>query len=292
MSEVEGQLSDEQIDSTYDSLLGDAPVAEAEEIAPEQVVKAPVEQTIKFTHNGKEIIAPVSDPRVTQWIQQGYDYNTQMQAFKQQRSDFEKTQKQIEELKNQYGPVDEWVKANPDQWQKFVQQYEQSQRGLTGEIDLNNPLVRTIQQLEQKIGQLEQPFKEIVDERTKAKIEASEKALDAEIESVKQEFGLDLKTAESDGRSKELKVYEHAAKIGTRSFRTAFLDLYHKDLLKSAEDRGRESIQKERQKQTKLGLLGKSSAPSKELKAAKDYKNKTYDQLLQEGVDELGLDVG
>ncbi len=283
-------MTDQDIDTAYDELLGDNPPVDSEQVAKPVQQEKPQEiaqSMLKFTVKGKEIQAPMNDPRITQWLQQGYDYSEISSALKKEQQQFQTQKTQIEELQKQYGPIDEWVKQNPQVWQKFLQTYEQNKQGLTGEIDPNNPLAQTVQALQQELNQLKEPVQQVISERTREMNEAQEKALDAEIESVGKQFGLDLRTPEADGRSKEFKVYEHAAKIGTKSFKAAFLSLYHEDIIKSERAKALEGVTKERQKQTKLGLLGKSPAPSKGLSAAKDYKNKTYEQLMQEGLDEL-----
>jgi hypothetical protein len=282
-------MSDAEIDQAYNDFegSGDQPPVSQEEIsAPAKANEPAAPAMIQFTHNGKKIELPMNDPRVQQWLSQGHDYGNNMQKFKAEREQFEAQRKQIEALKETYGPVDEWVKQNPDAWNRFLQQYQAAQQGNGSQIDPSNPLVQHIQKLEQKLGQ----FEPLLDSHKKQEIEAQDKALDADIESVRKTYpDLDLNAPGDDGRTRMLAVLEHANKNGIKNFKTAFKDLYHDELVQRAVEKGKESELKARQKQTKLGLLTDKSAPAKGVKAAQDYKNKTYQQLLDEGLEELGL---
>lgn len=282
-------MSDQELDATYDSFEGgDQPPVDHDDVTE----KAAPEQSpamIQFTHQGKQIQLPMNDPRVQQWLSQGHDYNNNISRLKQEREQFEVQRKQIEALKDTYGPVDEWVKQNPDAWSKFLQQYQQAtQQGAGTYIDPSNPLVQHIQKLEQRLGQ----FEPLLDSHKKQEIEAQDKALDADIESVRKQYpDLDLEAAGSNGRSRMIEVFEHATRNGIKNFKTAFKDLYHDELLQRATEKGKESELSARRKQTKLGLLTDKSAPPKGIKTAQNHKNKTNDELIREGLEELGLAI-
>jgi len=285
-------MSDAEIDAQYDAFENGNPTPDLEgEVQPEAASQKQEPAMIQFTHNGKKIELPMNDPRVQQWLSQGHDYGTNTAKLKAEREQFEQERKQIEQLKQTYGPVDEWVKQNPEAWNLFLQQYQRSQQGLTGEIDPNNPLVQHIQKLEQKLEQRLGEFSPLIESHKKQEIDAQEKALDADIESVRKAYpDLDLDATGDDGRSRMYKVFEHANKNGIKNFKTAFKDLYHDELVQLAVEKGKESELKARQKQTKLGLLTDKSAPAKGIKPAQNYKDKNYQQLIDEGLEELGLD--
>lgn|SRR3990167_2430069 len=285
--EAEPVMSDSELDAQYDAMEGNTEVAESEEVAPQQQAK-PETAMIQFTSGGKKIELPMNDPRVQQWLSQGHDYGNLTAKHRQEREQFENERKQIEALKQTYGPVDEWVKQNPDAWNQFLQQYQQAQqRGNGSQVDPNNPLVQHIQKLEQKLGQ----FEPLLESHKTQQIAAEDQALDKDIESVRESYpDLDLDFAGADGRTRMYKVFEHANKNGIKNFKTAFKDLYHDELVQLRVEKAKESDLKTRQKQTKLGLLTDKSAPQqKGIKNAQNYKNKTKNELISEGLDELGL---
>jgi hypothetical protein len=287
-SETHPVMSDSELDAQYDAFENGNPTPdlEGEVTGKETTPSKPEVAMIQFTSGGKKIELPMNDPRVQQWLSQGHDYGNLTAKHKQEREVFEAERKKIEALHQTYGPVDEWVKQNPDAWNRFLQQYQQSQQGNGSQIDPNNPLVQHIQNLEKKLGE----FSPLLESHKAQQIEAQDKALDADIESVRKQYpDLDLDAAGDDGRTRMFKVFEHANRNGIKNFKTAFKDLYHDELLQRAVEKGKESELKARQKQTKLGLLTDKSAPAKGVKNAQDYKNKTYQQLIDEGLDELGL---
>ena len=279
-------MSDSELDAQYDLMEGNtSEVSEAEEVAPQTPAKQETAM-IQVTSGGKKIELPMNDPRVQQWLSQGHDYGNLTAKHKAEREQFESERKQIEALKQTYGPVDEWVRQNPDAWNQFLQQYQRAQQGNGSQIDPNNPLVQHIQKLEQRLGE----FSPLLESHKEQQIQAQDKALDADIESVRKSYpDLDLDLPGDDGRTRMYKVFEHANKNGIKNFKTAFKDLYHDELVEHAVAKGKESELKARQKQTKLGLLTDKSAPVKGIKSAQNYKEKSYEQLMQEGLDELGL---
>lgn len=280
------QMTDDEIDSTYDALTNGNPTPDLEVDAPPTQTQA--EPVISFDHQGKKIDLPMNDPRVKQWLSQGHDYNTHISKLKSDREAFETERKQIEALKTQYGPVDDWVKQNPDAWNKFLQQYTSAQNGRPSEIDPSNPLVQYVQKLEEKLEQQLGQFKPVVEHFKTTQEQAQDKALDTEIESVRKQYpDLDLEAKDAEGRTRLYRVYEFANQNGIKNFTTAFKALNHDELVKLAMDKGKESELKARQKQTKLGLLTDKSAPKRGVKSAQNYRDKSYDQLIQEGLDEL-----
>jgi hypothetical protein len=249
---------------------------------PEQAAAA----ELAFNWNGKQIKAPLNDPRVTQWVSQGYDYAQKMQAFKQSQAEFEQKQRLISELESKYKPVEEYYSQNPDRWQYINQQYEAMKQGL----DPSNPIAQKIQSFESKLSQVDQFIQNQQLERLNQQIAQEDSALESEIQSIRTEFkDLDWNTPDADGKDLEYRVLKHAQEIGTKSFRAAFRDFNHEHLLKLAEERAKENVIKERQKQTKLGLLGQSQAPKRGITNAENIKNKSYDDLIAEGIAELGL---
>lgn len=250
----------------------------------------PTAQELAFTWNGREIKAPLSDPRIKQWASQGYDYAQRMEAFNKQQQEFKTQQEQINALKERYSPLEEYYSQHPELFNQLVTQYQQgaAQAGL-GQ-DPNNPIVQKLAPIEQKLSQVVQFIQSQMAEKQAQLCQEEDQKLEGEIKSIRDEYAnLDWNSPQEDGLTLELKVLKHAADNGINSFRAAFRDMMHEHLTKMAEERAAERVVKERQKQTKLGLLGKSPAPKAGLTEAQDLKNKSYDQLMSEAMQELGI---
>lgn len=254
--------------------------------APEPTPPAAAE--IEFTWNGKAIKAPATDPRIKQWASQGYDYAQRMQAFKQEQEAFTKQQEQIKALEARYREVEAYAEQNPDWW-NHVQQSFQAARAQPGNTTdaLKSEVLKA---LEEKLSPVQQFIQnQQIKEQTQAR-EAEDQALEADIKSVRDTYAdLDWNGLDATGKTLEIRVLEHAAQNGISNFRAAFRDYQHDQLIKKAEERGKQQLVNERKAKTKLGLLGESPTPKKGITAAEDYKHKSYDDLLREGAEELGI---
>lgn len=257
------------------------PPAPAPQAAPQTAPQAP--QEFEINYKGQTIKAPVD--RVKQWAQQGYDYAQKMSEFTKQQQEFQTRSEQIAELEKRYGPVDEYVRQNPEFWEHVMQSYQQKQQA----FDPNNPLVGKLSLLEQKLQEIDQFKNTVISEKQAQQRQEQDQALDRDIQSIRETYkDLDWNTVDTDGKTLEIKILEHANAQGIRNFRAAFRDFYHDHLVKMAEERGKELVNKDIQKKTKLGFLGTSETPKKSLSQAQDVKSKSYEDLLAEALDEVG----
>lgn len=260
----------------------------AETPEPSPQPQAPSE--LEFSWKDKQIKVPYSDARVKQWASQGYDYAQRMAEFKQQEQAFTQKQQQISELEQMYGPVDKYVRENPDWWNHVMQQYQTRQQQAQATQDPNNPVLGVLNDLQSKLQQHEQFISESTQEKLRLQREKDDQALTGDIQSIRDTYkNIDFDTPDEFGKSLEYKVLEHAHQNGIRNFKTAFKDFYHDQLMKHAEERGKQNVQNDIQKKTKLGLLGTSQAPKKAINSAQNVKNKSYNELYREALDELGI---
>lgn len=245
------------------------PVAQA---AP---VKTPVEQAkeqeFEYNYKGRMIREPLS--MILKRASQGYDYSQQMASINQKAES-------IGQLESQYKPIDEWVRANPDKWEKLQSVIKAEQQGY-GDLPADHPIL-------QKLSQFESVIEEIKQEKIAAKEAKEDQELNAEIKSIQEKYkDLDWKSVDANGRDRAQSVLAHAVEHGFRTFKTAFLDLYHEDLLRSAETRAREQFAAQKEKQSKTGLLtAKQLAPTVGKNLTQPKKNtKSYpgtNEILQE----------
>lgn len=271
-------LSDSQIDSLLNegSPSRNIPMESPKAQAP----AAP--QSYKLTVNGKQIEAPLE--KVLQWAQMGYNYPQKAAELNQKEQDFLKRQQEIQELENKWKPykeVDEYASKNPDWWTQVQQSYQQKITAAE-----SNP---EITQLKQELAELKKFRDELSTEKQSTKIQEEDKRLAGEVESIRKTYSnIDFDTPDEEGLNLEMKVLKHAQENGIPTFRAAFRDYYHDHLLGKAKEEGKELVSKEIQKRTKLGILGETSKPTKGLKPAENVKNKTYEQLAREALEELG----
>lgn len=259
----------------------------ADDVPAKAAAPAPqVASDLEFTWNGQSIKAPFSDPRVKQWASQGYDYAQRIQAFNQERSQFENQRKEFEPLSQRYREVDEYAKANPEWWDKVEGAYLADKN----KLDPSNPINPVLQKFEQKLSEQEKFINSIKEKEQQAFNSQEDAKLDTEIKSIQEKYpDISLSAVDESGKSKEMQVLDHAAKNGIKSFKTAFLDLFHDDLIKRTEENGKLSAQKEMQAKRKAGLLGTSPTPVKGITESRNVKNKSYNDLMDEALVEYGL---
>jgi hypothetical protein len=153
-------------------------------------------------------------------------------------------------------------------------------------------VIPEIQALKSELAELKQFRDEYTSEKSASRMENEDKVLSQEVDSIRKQFpNIDFDTPDENGKSLEMKVLDHAQSMGLDGskpghFRSAFRDFYHDQLISRAKDEGKETVSKTIQKQTKLGLLGETSKPTRGLKVAENVKNKSYEALLQEAIEE------
>ena len=253
---------------------------------PKEQAKTANELFYEFQVNGKPVKIAANDPKLTQWLSQGYAYPQKMAEVNKQIEEMRAKEAKIQEMEKRFGPIDEYVRQNPDFWQLVEQQWQQ--RGQA--YDPNNPLARELMGLKQQLGELTEFQKQVLSERQAQQQQHEDKALETEIDSIrKQHPDLDLSAVQPDGHTLEYHVLKYANDRGIRNFTDAFLAFNHKHFVTKAAERAKETAAKETQKKTKLGLLSKSSTPRGEISTLKDAKAKTHNDILEEIKGELGI---
>jgi len=281
-------VTDDEVDALMSKYGNDAdgptpsdPI-EGEQVAPEvATVAAPVvpvappkEQEYEYNYKGRLIKEPLS--MILKRASQGYDYAQTMNEVKQQRE-------QAQEMASNYEPIDTWVRDNPDKWEK-LQSVIQAEKDGYGDLPADHPLLQRLTKFEGVIDKYEKKLK--AEETSK-----EDNALDTEIKSIQEKYkDLDWVSVGDNGRAREQNVLSHANLHGFKTFKAAFLDLYHDDLIKGAETRAREQFAAQKEKQSKTGLLSaKLSAPkigdglTKPTKQTKSYPS------TEEILTELGI---
>lgn len=253
---------------------------------PAPVVDQPVAEEFTFNWNGKDIKA--DREKTLKWAQQGYDYAQKMAEFNKKNETLESNyQNKLREFETKYNPyieVDNFISQNPEWWEQVQTAYQARKNGVeTTDQD------KLIKSLNSKIQTFEKFMTDSITEKQDSQRAQEDEALLKETQSIREQYkDLDWETPNESGQSLEAQVLKHAVDNNINTFRAAFRDFNHDRLLKLTEDRAKENFIKQNQQQNKLGLLGQTSTPTKGIKNAEGYKNKSWDELAQEALMELG----
>lgn len=240
---------------------------------------APAIQEFEYDWRGQKIKEPID--MILKRASMGRDYAQSTAELNQERAKWDQEKKSWEDKWSRYREVDEFAQKNPDWWNNVEQQYQGREK--PAGIDPNlKPVLDELNQVKSELSEWKQ-------EKQKLQISKEDEAFAKEEQGIKAKYpDLPWDVPGSDGKSLYYKVLEHGTQNGISSFKTAFMDFYHDELEKRAESRGREAVAKDTQKKTKLGLLGETQAPKKGLSSVQNVKNRSYDDLMQEALAELG----
>lgn len=264
----------------------DIPMSDPAQSAEPEKTPAEVASELAFMHGEKEIKIPLSDPKLKQWAQQGYDYSQKMAGFNQERQKWELERQEFEKKVSPYKTIDEYARQNPEWW-KYVED-NWNKREQTSNPDASTQNIPDW--VKQKLETADQFISEVKKERSEQRVKDEDKALTEDIQGLRKQYeNLDWDTPDHSGHSLEKRVLKHALDNGIKSFKTAFRDYYHEHLIKLHEERGKEQIGKELQKRSKLGIIGQSPTPKKGINPAEGVKNKSYEDLLREAKEEAGV---
>lgn len=285
MSEVESvNMSDAEMDSLIDGTGESSEIPMSDDPASEpqaETKQAQAPQTYQLTVDGRQVTATLD--QLQKWAQQGYGANNKIGELNQKLQDYETRYKP-------YSEIDQFAKENPQWWQHVQSQWEnREQQQLHQNSD--NPLLQELNQLKSELSEFKNWKNELTNKEMTQARQAEDQQLDTEIKSMRDQYShLDWTAVDDNGYDLETRVLQYANENNIRKFDQAFRLYNHDRLLSLAEERGKESVAKDIQKKTKLGLLGKQ-APKREISQATSLKSKTYDDLLREGAEELGISL-
>lgn len=277
-------MSDFDVDATMDAIAESSTGSTNIPMTaptPASEPPAPAPQEFEFKWRDRTIKAPLD--KITTWASQGYDYGQRIQELKSERDAFEKQRQGY----SRYEEVDAFARENPEWWQHVEEQWnarQQQSQSQAGQSD--DPVA----QLKAEIAELRTFRDEIISERKNREVQEQDRQLNEEISQIqKQHSTLDWTGVDDEGLTLEMRVLRHAQQNGIHSFRAAFRDYNHERLLEQAKLEAKESAVKDRKTAAKQGLLGRSSTPVKGLTSAQNIKTKSYNDLMAEGLAELGI---
>tara|TARA_R110000868_G_scaffold9394_2_gene46915 strand:- start:4067 stop:4981 length:915 start_codon:yes stop_codon:yes gene_type:complete len=279
MTEAEGLPAQDELD--VDKLLEEAnaprperPMDEPQappEAAPEAAEDKPEANqwwsSVEFDWNGKKI-KPDSEDKARTWMQQGYNYSQRVGELNKKQSEWDRERIDLlgyKEKFSKYSQVDEFAAKNPDWWKHVETAYKA--RELPQGVDPS--IQQVLNPIQEKMSRFEQYLESIEQQKQEAEYRKADESLAQEIQSIRDLHpNIDLSAKDPvSGEPLERKVLKHAMDIGTTSFRVAFRDLFHDQLVTTAKASGLEASAKDAQLKAKKGLLGTSSTPVREIKA-------------------------
>lgn len=252
---------------------------------------------VEYKANGKPVRETLE--QALNRSSQGYNYAQLLSEFKQKEPTY---QKQIEELGGQlknldkFRQYDEYAKQNKAWADHVDNMWKNKEQFNNADLDPNDPVTKKLASFEQMLqnfsnqfGEKIQKYDQVVTAQEMAKDDLS---FNKEVETVTQGFKhVDFDTKDESGKSVKTYVMEHMVSKQIPNFRTAFLDLYHDQLLAQHEQSLRDKHAKETQKRTKEGIIGVKSTPNGSDKSApvSNIGSKSWDELAMLGKKELGF---
>lgn len=271
---------DSIVNEANNSSNNEIPMEGVPEEIPQETQAPQTPQEFEFTSFGKQVKVPYNDPRVKQWLSMGYEAPNKFGQLNRELENYKQQAGRFQEYEKLYKPIDDWARKNPEQWQSLSQNWQEQinqnrSQGLPPE-------------LMQKLDKHEQILTQVQQQEEARRIQAFDQRLDGEVESIRKENPhLDFSAIDQSGNSLEARILDHGLRNGIPSFRAAFRDYCHDNLVKFAEERGKQSAGRTMSKSTKEGLLGKSSTPSRG--STPDLKSKNYDQIHEMILESMGL---
>lgn len=263
---------------------GDNSIPMGDEVA----AAPPPEQEWEINYKGQ--IEKVPLQKFKEYAQQGRDYAQRMGEYNRNLQDFEQRTQRLraqEEEYKVYQQVDAWAKANPEQWMRVQQGLAPKEQSL----DPSNPLAPVVQSIREELAEIKGWKQQILSKEQQASYAAEDKALDETISQVKNQYKeVDFNELDERGISLENRVLKHCADKGIRDFEAGFLQFNKDRLFKLHADRAKENVGKELQKNAKAGVVSNGSRQRQtSLSQATNIKNKSYEQLTEDALQELGI---
>lgn len=250
-------------------------------------MSSPQVQEYEYQALGRTIKEPID--QILKRASQGYDYAQKMQDYNNKLNEFNTNYKTYQE-------IDNYARSNPQWWEHIQSQYNAlgnptnnlSQNSINSSYG-NGYASPSQDPYAEKFQKIESFMNDFIAEKKQKEREQADQALNQEIDDIRKQYStIDFNQLDDNGKSLEKRILEHAVNTGIKSFKTAFRDFYHEELVKRAELEGKSRAAQEMQKNSKLGLLGRTEAPTKELSTPNNIRSHSYNDLTQLALKEMG----
>lgn len=221
---------------------------------------------------------------------QGYHFAQKMNQLNTERSEWEQKVKAAQEKEEKWGRFDEYAKQNPQWYQHWENAWQNRGQNLAepgaseGNIDQRiNAL------LEERLKPVNELLSHHEEQKLRERVQTEDRQLDEAVKSIRAkhpDIDFDATDPES-GKSLEFKVLEFGAQNGIKDFGVAFRAFYHDELVKREREKAKDEFAKNRQAQTKAGIVDPKSATGN--KPPPNFKTMSMEQLAQLAAKEMGL---
>jgi len=261
--------------------ISDAQAETAEGAAADKADSTEAGRTLSY--KGKEL--SLDDDKYKAYAQKGYDYEKKMHDFRVERKLFEREKSESKDKYSELKEINDYAEANP-QFQKLIQdQWALIQSGQGQQMEPQTE----VQVLKHQMAQLMETMssqKENMEARRVAEMEATQEGTIAKYR--EEHSSMDWESKDDEGQTLEDRIGHAMLDNGVKDFRIMADSLLLKEHMSRTALAGKESAAKGIQKANKLGL-GKVTAESQaKVKQAEDISKKSYDQLMQEAIAEMG----
>jgi hypothetical protein len=238
-----------------------------------------------ITYKGKEL--SMDDDKYRSLAQQGHDYNTKMHQARVDRKLFEQEREQFKTTMGELQEINDYAKANPAfeqliqrEWAKV--QTEGYQPDPQSDVQMLQNQVRTLMDQVNSQSQANE-------NRRIAEMEAGQETTIANYKENHSE--LDWATKDAEGNSLEDRITHAMLDNGVKDFNIMADSFLLKEIQSRNTMESKEAAAKNIQKATKLGLGKVTPKSTMGVKASESISNKSYDELLSEGLAELGIEM-
>jgi hypothetical protein len=239
-----------------------------------------------LNYKGKEI--ELDPDKARNYAQKGYDYEKKMRDFKVQKKLYEQ---ELEQEKSKYGElaeINEFAKQNPAFEQLIQREWAKIQSGQQLEVAPEDKVTLLESRLNQVLDKLESQEKQLT-MRQQAEMEAAQETA---IESYKGKYSdFDWDSKDENGATLEDRIMQQMIDKGVKDFEIMADHVLKTELLAKQQMEAKRQIGKQIQHSNKHGL-GRVTSKSQQQKTetAKNIRSKSYDDLVAEGLAELGIE--
>jgi len=276
----------EDVDALLESVYKpEAPTPQTE--APQK--PAPEAPAVKkFTLKRGNDVFEKDETEVLSLAQKGLDYDLNNRLLRQERELLDLKKKELGEVDPErikiWKQYDEFAASKPEFAEAVLKEYQRLQMGLNPE-QAANPLLDKVMKLESELNQ----FKSVAE---KQKLQKEDQELDHAIKETRSKVlpEINWEAADENGLTNEHKVLRHMTDNGFPTFKAAALDLFAEEAMNQRAQKAAEKAIEDLQSKYKKGLvLNKRITEPGFVKTTKSIRDTTYDELLQQSMNELGI---
>jgi len=239
-----------------------------------------------INYKGKDI--PLDEKKYRDYAQKGYRFEDKMHQLRVDRKLFDQERAKREAEYKELQEINSYAKENPAFEQLIQREWAKIQAGGQLEVAPEDRIHILEARLSQVLDRLDSQGKDI-EARRIAEMEAKQEGA---IESYKDKYSsYDWVSKDDKGMTLEDRIMQACIDKGVKDFTIMADSFLLKEHLNRKTLEGKESAAKGIQKANQLGL-GKITKESQlKVKKSEDIRNKSYDDLIAEGFQELGLNI-